>query len=168
MSDAAKKRTIRILTHAAMLYLLYVLQALVFSRLPILGVAPLILPLAVVGVALFEGPEWGGWFGLAAGVFCDVALGSTALFTVVLTAIGLGVGLLSTYLLSRGFPSYFLCAGAALLVIAVLQLFPLLIFLRQPPLALLWVAGLQTLYSVIFTVPLYYLARGLGRQGARV
>jgi len=165
MSDATKTLCRRILIHALVLLLLYVLQAMVFSRLRILGIAPLILPLAVVGVAIFEGPSWGGGFGLAAGVLCDIAfLGSTALFTILLTAIGMGVGLLSEYLLRHGFPSYCLCGVAALIAVAALQMFPLLVFFRQPPLALLRVAVLQTLYSILFIVPLYYVARALGRR----
>ena len=164
MSDAAKNRLIRILSHGAVLLVLYVLQGMVFSRLRLFGVAPLILPLAVVGVALFEGPDWGGGFGIAAGVLCDIALGTTALFTILLAALGLGVGLLSTYLLSRGLPSYLLCGAVALLVIAAFQMFPLLVFLRQSPGALLRVAGLQSVYSMLFTLPLYYVGRSLGRQ----
>lgn len=164
MSDAAKNRIIRILIRAGVLFLLYVLQAMVFSRLRLFGVAPLILPLAVIGVALFEGPNWGGGFGLAAGVLCDVALGTHVLFTILLTALGVGVGLLSEYLLSRGFPSYFLCSGAALVVIAFLQMLPLLVFWRQSPPALFEVAGIQTLYSMVFILPMYILARRLGRQ----
>ena len=165
MSDTTKTLCRHILVHALVLLLLYVLQAMVFSRLRLLGIAPLILPLAVVGVAIFEGPSWGSGFGLAAGVLCDIAfLSSTVLFTILLTAIGMGVGLLSEYLLSRGFPSYFLCAIAALILVAAFQMFPLLVFFRQPPLALLRVAGLQTLYSIFFTLPLYYLAKALGRR----
>lgn len=169
MSDVNKNLIFRILIHAVVLALLYVLQTMVLSRFRLFGVVPLILPLAVVGVALFEGPNWGGWVGLAAGMLSDVALSNhTVLFTILLTGLGLGVGLLSAYLLSRGFPSYFLCSGAALLVIAFFQMFPLLIFFRQSPLALLQVAGLQTLYSMLFAVPLYYLARTVGRRAGRL
>jgi len=165
MSDTSKNLIVRILLHAAALALLYALQTMVFSRLRLFGVTPLLLPLAVVGVALFEGPSWGGGVGLGAGVLLDSAFSdSTVLFTILLTGLGMGVGLLSTYLLSRGFPSFFLCSAAALVVIALFQLFPHLVFFRQSPLALFQVAGLQTLYSILFTVPLYYLARALGRR----
>ena len=165
MSDASKKRIIRALVHTAVLLGLFVLQAMVFSRLRIFGIAPLILPLAVIGVGLFEGPSWGGAFGLAAGALTDMAfLSSTVLFTISLTVLGMGVGLLSAYLLRRGFPSFFLTSVAALFVIAVLQMFPLLVFWGESPLALLRVAGLQTLYSMIFVLPIYYLARALGQR----
>ena len=164
MSDAAKNRTIRIVLHALLLLGLYVLQVMIFSRLRILGVAPLILPIAVVGAGLFEGPSWGGGIGLAAGILCDIALGTTALFTIILTAMGMGVGLLSTYLLRRGLPSYILCVSAALALIAFLQLFTLLVYHGESPLALLRVAIVQCIYSLFFAIPLYYLARGMGRR----
>ena len=167
MSDATKNRMIRAMIHAAVLTVLYVLQTMVFAHphMRIWGIAPLILPLAVVGVGLFEGPSWGGAYGLAAGVLCDIAfLNTTVLFTILLTALGMGVGLLSSYLLSRGFPSYLLCSAAALTVIAFFQMFTLLIYLGESPLALLRVALLQSLYSFLFVLPLYYLARALGRR----
>ena len=164
MSDATKNRIYRILTHALVLFLIYVLQIMIFSRLRIFTVAPLLLPLAVVGVGLFEGPSWGGFFGLAAGILSDAAFfNSVILFTVLLTATGMGTGLLSTYLLSRGFPSYLICSAAALMLIALFQLFPLLVFHRQAPTALFFVAVVQTLYSLLFVVPLYYLGRRVGR-----
>jgi len=165
MSDSTKNLIICIALHGVTLFVLYVLQAMVFPHLRLWNVAPLILPLAVVGVGLFEGPSWGGFFGLAAGVLCDAAFSdSTVLFTILLTAIGLFAGLSSNYLLSRGFPSYMACSVLTLLVIAFFQMFGLLVFARESVLALLRVAGLQSLYSLLFALPLYYLARRLGRR----
>jgi len=168
MNDATKRIILRALIHTVLLALLFVLQGVVFSRLRILGIAPLILPLAVIGIGLFEGPTWGGLFGLAAGVLSDSALfGTTVLFTVILTCLGMGVGLLSSYLLSRGFPSFFLCSIAALFAIAFFQMFGLLVYRGESPLALIRVAVLQTSYSLFFVLPIYYLTRYLGRVATR-
>jgi len=165
MSDSTKTRIIRIAGHAVLLFVLYVLQTMIFSRLRLWDIAPLILPLAVVGVGLFEGPSWGGGIGLAAGMLLDATFSNTTiLFTLFLTALGMGVGLLSTYLLNRGFPSYLLCSALALIAIAFLQSFSLLAFGQVSPLALLRVAALQTLYSALFILPLYYLTRFLGKR----
>jgi len=165
MSDATKNRIIRIAGHAVLLFVLYVLQTMIFSRLRLWDIAPLILPLAVVGVGLFEGPSWGGGFGLAAGVLSDAAFSeTTVLFTLFLTALGMGVGLLSIYLLNRGFPSYLLCSALALGAIAFLQLFPFLAFHQTGLFPLLRVAILQTLYSALFILPLYYLTRFMGKR----
>jgi len=168
MSDGTKRIIIRVFIHAAMLAVIYVLQSMVFSRLRIFGIAPLILPLAVIGVGLFEGPTWGGAVGLAAGVISDTALfGAPVLFTILLTGIGMGVGLASSYLLSRGFPSFLFCSVIALFGIAFFQMFGLLVYLGESPLALFRVAVLQTTYSLFFLLPIYYLTRYLGRRAAR-
>ena len=165
MSESTKSLVWRIIIHALVLVLLYTLQAMVFPRLRIWNVAPLILPMAVVGVGLFQGPSWGGGFGLAAGILSDSAFSdTTVLFTLTLTALGMGVGLASQYMLSRGFPSYILASTSALVLLALLQMFPLLVFLGQSPLALFRVAGLQSLYSLLFAIPIYYVVRRLGRQ----
>jgi len=165
MSHSTKHLTWRIVVHALVLAVFYVLQTTVFSRLRIFNVTPLIMPMLVIGVGLFEGPTWGGGFGLAAGVLSDMAFSDTTIFfTVILTALGMGMGLASQYLFSRGFPSYILTSAVALVLIALLQLFPLLVFFGQSPLALLRVAGLQTMYSLLFALPIYWLARRLGRH----
>ena len=62
MSRATKEMLARIITHTLFLIMLYICQAMVFSELRILGCSPLIIPLGVVGVALFEGAAWGGGF----------------------------------------------------------------------------------------------------------
>ena len=158
MSDSTKKLIRRIILYALILLLLYVLQATVFPRLRIWGVAPLILPIFVVGIALFDGASWGGGVGLAAGVLCDFAFsGSVVFFTILLTVIGVGLGLASTYLLNRGRLTYMLCVVIALFTIAFLQMFPFLVFDRVTPFALLHVALLQSLYSLLFALPIYYL-----------
>ena len=167
MSDSTKRLLRWALIHLAVLLVLFLLQDMVFSLLRIFGVTPLILPLAVVGVGLFEGPTWGGMFGLAAGVLCDTAFSNTTvLFTILLTAMGMGIGLLSNFLLSRGFSSYMLCSAVAVIAIAFFQMFGLLVYLGESPQALLRVGIVQSLYSLLFAVPLYYLTRALGKRAA--
>ena len=59
------------------LYALYrlgalVLQNVIFSHIAPLGVRAMFMPALVVAVALFEGGGTGGYFGLAAGIVCDL------------------------------------------------------------------------------------------------
>lgn len=165
MSNATKNLIFRIAVHGAVLLVLYTLQAMVFPHLRIWNAAPLILPLAVVGVGLFEGPTWGGWFGLGAGILSDAAFSdATVMFTILLAAVGLLVGLASEYLLRRGLSSYLVVSVLTLLLIAFFQMFGLLVFRREDPATLLFVAGMQSVYSLLFALPLYYLARRLGRR----
>lgn len=166
MSKSTKDIVIRILTHSVLLLVLFVLQSMFFSRLRIFGVAPLILPVAVVGVALFEGPSWGGVFGVAAGLFCDAGFPETAVFfTILLTLVGMGAGLLSDFYLTKGLSSFILCSALALALIAFLQMFAFLVFDGVSPGALLKTGGLQTLYSILFVFPLYYFVRRISRRG---
>ena len=165
MSRATKEMLARIITHTLFLIMLYICQAMVFSELRILGCSPLIIPLGVVGVALFEGAAWGGGFGLAAGVLCDISFSETIfMFTILMTAIGMGVGLLSEFVLARGFPSYFLCCIAVLLAVAFFQMFPLFVFDKVNWRPISETALIQTLYSMIFIIPVYYFSHRVSRK----
>ncbi len=148
------------------LLLLYMLQAMVLPRMPVMGVKPLILPLAVAGLALFGGHVTGGAVGLAAGMLCDLSFNQpTVQFTIILTLTGLSLGVLSDTVLAQGFPSYFLCSLGALIVCAACQVVPLVLFHGASIAPLLATAVRQTLVSLIFTVPLYYVSRYIGRIG---
>jgi len=165
MSRATKATLIKLLTHTLFLAVLYVLQSMVFSRLRIFGASPLIIPLAVVGVAIFQGAGWGGGFGIAAGVMCDIAFSETTiLFTVLLTILGSAVGLLADFFLARGFPSFLLCCVISLLIIAFLQMFSFLMFYDVDKIILLRTGLLQTLYSCLFVLPVYNISRRLSRK----
>lgn len=165
MSDSSKKRIVFIGKHLLVLWLIFLLQTMVFSRLRIFGIAPLLLPIAVVSIGLFEGPYWGASMGLFAGLLSDAAfLGHTVLFAILLTAFGFLAGHFASRILSRGFPSHVLCSFLALLFIAAFQMFPLLVYHGQAPIPLLIVGLYQTIYSLFFTLPLYYVGRGLKRK----
>lgn len=70
-----------------------ILQISGFAQLHILGAAPNLLPLAVVGVAFFAGSVPGAVSGFAAGLLLDMALGHTVgTSSLVLTAVGYGAG----------------------------------------------------------------------------
>lgn len=151
-----------------MLIILFVLQSMVFARLRILGIAPLLLPVAVVGVAMFEGATWGGGFGIAAGVFCDISYSETiVMFTVLLMLLGAGIGLLGEYILARGFPSYLVCCVLMLAVVSFVQMFSFLVFEHVNAGVLIRVALAQTGYSLVFAVPIYYITRTVSRKGYR-
>ena len=109
--------------------LCYFLQSAFFSRLPIFGAAPLLLPLVAVAAGLLGSSGWGGAFGLLCGILCDAALGGGGLvFTVALTVMGFFSGFLGDFILARGFPSYLLLSVCALLLSAFIQMFRLLVF----------------------------------------
>lgn len=157
-----------ILLHAVLLLVTYILQAFLFPHLRILAVAPVILPVIAVGAALFEGSVSGGVVGLFAGVLCDLSYNQpTIMFTILLPVLGLAVGVLTDRLLTRGFPSYLAASTVSLLLIAFVQMFRLLFVERADVLALLLTALLQTVYSLLFTIPAYFILRSLGRRMQR-
>ena len=160
-----KNRTlIKILIILPYLLVLYILQAMVFTHVTLWGVKPLIMPLAVVGVALFHGRVTGGVFGIFAGMLMDLAYNqATIQFTLLLTFTGLLFGILSDTVLAQGFPSFLLCAVAQLTICSAFQVLSM-VFLRGIGFsALLGTAIAQCLYSLLFAIPTYYFSRFLNR-----
>lgn len=150
------------------LLICYFLQSGVFSPLHEVGCAPLILPLLAAGAGLIGNAAWGGAFGLLAGILCDASLGSGSLpFTVTLTALGFFSGILGDFVLSRGFPGFFVLSILTLLISAGVQTFPLL-FAHTPAGALLLVGLKQTGVSLLFSLPVYLCLRRALRSWLRM
>jgi rod shape-determining protein MreD len=159
---------IKLMFRILLLLSVYILQAMVFPYLPLWGVTPVLLPMVVVGVALFEGYVTGGIFGIFAGILCDMSFNQpTIMFTLVLTGVGLLVGLMSDTVLARGFPSFLLCSILALMITAFFQMFGLLFYENVPLASLIDTALYQTLYSIIFSIPMYYASRAISRRVQR-
>lgn len=159
---------VKLLFRILLLLSVYILQAMVFPYLPLWGVKPLLLPMVVVGVALFEGSRTGGIFGIFAGMLCDISYNQpTVMFTIVLTGVGLLVGFLSDTVLTRGFPSFLLCCVLALFASAFFQVFNLLFYNMVTMDAVLNTILYQTLYSIFFALPMYYAVRATSRRVLR-
>ena len=162
-----RKRDIllKIVLYCLYLALFYLLQAALFPRLAIGGIKPLILPVAVVGAALYAGSVPGALVGLAAGLLCDASMADgIAVLTVVLTLEGALVGLLSEQFLRRSLLTLSLCALAALLLCAFFQSFSLLFFRGAPLQPVLLRALWQTVYSMAFVLPVWALARAISTR----
>ena len=152
------------LLYALVLIVSYLLQAIVFPWLPIFGAKPMILPLTACAIAIHEGYLRGGSFGLAAGMLCDAALNQpTIVFTVLLMAVGVGVGFLADRILSRGFPSFLLCGMFAVLLCTFLQILRPVFFRGASPFVALGVGLLQVIYSLLFAIPVYLAVRSISR-----
>ena len=149
----------------AILYLLVIALTvwMQFSLLPdlrILGVKPFFAPVVAVAIGLWEGGVWGGVLGLLTGLSCDLALNeSTVTFLILFAAFGFFAGVLGSYVINRRFFSFLLLSAAALLLTALVQAAPFWLFRGVSLDALLPIALLQTLWSVPFAVPAYYLCK---------
>ena len=159
----------RIISHAIIVIVAYLLQAAFFSGLKVGGAAPLILPLVAVGIGLFDGGLWGGIWGVICGLLCDVSLtDSGTLFTIFLAIAGFFTGFLSEFVLARGFPSFFTVSIVTLVLSALLQMAGPF-FYRGAPLSALWKPALiQTVYSALFILPVYYPIHRATRSTRRV
>jgi len=160
---------ISIILHALLLIIVYIFQSMIFPYLRLTGLTPLLMPLVSTGVAVYEGRDAGGVMGLFAGIFFDVSLNEpVGEFTVLLTITGLIVGALADTVIARGFVTYFLSCVAVLAVSALVQMFPF-VFLRNVPIQPLMVTAFQqTIYSLFFTLPIWFFVRALGKRAQRV
>ena len=101
--------------YALALVPVWFLELFVLNRFPLFGVAPMLLPLAAVCVAVLEGTTAGAGFGLFVGILCDAAYFNTdGAMTVGLCLIGVGAGALAQYVLRQNLVGCLLCSFAAL------------------------------------------------------
>ena len=166
-----KRRSIiiSILLHALLLILVYIFQSMIFPFIRLLGLAPLLLPIVSTGVAVYEGRDAGGITGLFAGIFCDISFNEpVGLFTVLLTITGLLIGTLADTTITRGFVTYLLCCAAVLSASAIAQIVPFLFIRNAPIQPLISTAIQQTIYSLVFTLPIWFFVRALGKRAQRV
>ena len=160
---------VSVLLHSVLLVVVFLLQDTVFPFLKLYGLVPLLLPIVSTGVAVYEGSVAGGSVGIFAGVLCDISFNRpVGTFTVLLTFAGLFVGALADTVMARGFVTYCISCAAVLAVSAFTQMFPLMFFERVPPMPLLVAALRQTIYSLIYTVPIWFFVRALGNRAQRV
>lgn len=150
--------------YSVLLLVTLLLQNTVFSRIAPLGVHALFVPLLVVGVAIFEGSMSGGVFGLVTGFFLDMDMDYTVFFVVLLPTVGYLAGILAEHFINRRFFSFFFLSAAVLVITALLQMFKPLFILGSDLPPLLLTGLLQTLWSLPFTIPLYFPCRAVARR----
>ena len=160
--DQTKKRSrfTEIVLHALLILTVYVFQSMIFPYMRLNGLVPLLLPIVCTGTAVYHGRVAGGVSGLFAGIFCDISFNEpTVLFTVTLTFAGLIIGTLTDTVLTRSFPVYILSCAAVLIFSAFAQMFPLMFLVEVPTQPLFITALWQTLYSLIFIIPIWFFVR---------
>ena len=98
----------RALVYALYLVVVLAVQALLLSRLPLLGVHALFLPAAVIAVGMLEDGVWGAVFGLALGILADAGIPENlVLFSLLFPVFGFAAGFISTFFMNKHFLSCF-------------------------------------------------------------
>ena len=133
-------------------------EVYILNRIPVLGVIPMLLPLAAVCVAVLEGATAGAGFGLFVGMLCDaVYFNADGAMTVVVCLIGVGAGALAQYLLRQNLLGCLLCSLLALAAMDGVRILTRLFWGDWELGAMLSLAGREILLSLIFVFPVYAL-----------
>ena len=133
-------------------------EVYILNRIPVLGVIPMLLPLAAVCVAVLEGATAGAGFGLFVGMLCDaVYFNADGAMTVVVCLIGVGAGALAQYVLRQNLLGCLLCSLLALAAMDGVRILTRLFWGDWELGAMLSLAGREILLSLIFVFPVYAL-----------
>lgn len=132
------------------------LDAYILTRVPVFGVTPLLLPVAVTAVAVLEGVSGGAGFGLGVGLLWATAYaGGDGSRVLVLTLVGMFVGALARYALARSLVGCLICSAGAVSALLILRGAAELFFMRATLWQLLCVAVPQLLWTLVWTAPVY-------------
>ena len=144
--------------YALALLPVWLCEAFVLNRFPVMGVTPMLLPVAAVCVAVLEGAAGGAGFGLFAGVLCDaVYFNADGTLTLGLCLIGMGAGAAAQYVLRQNLAGCLLCSAAALAVIDGGRILARLFAGSAGLPAMLSLAAREILWSMVFVFPVYAL-----------
>ena len=165
MTWTKPKKGILWLAYGLSAYVLLLLQSSFFNRLTICGAGPMLLQVCVVCVAIFEGHLPGAVFGLVCG-FCLDSISSGVIwpYTAYLAAVGWVVGSAASYTSRGALFSCLVWSLLALLPVAGVQLIWFAVLRGESLVPVLVTAAAQTIYSLIFVLPLCPWMRHIHRR----
>ena len=140
----------------------WVLDAYILPRYPLMGVSPVLLPLAVAAVAVLEGAYAGTGFGLAVGLLWELAYpGGFGALVLYLAVAGMLMGAVSQYALSQSFPGCLICSAGVLGLLDLLRVARGLLTSAAGLSELLQVAVPEFLWSMAWTPLVWLLFRAI-------
>lgn len=146
----------RLLKYLLYMFLTLVAQNMLFTQIRPMGVAPMVLPCAVVAVGMFEGATWGAVFAVIMGIFADMAfIENTIAFTVLLPLLAFGAGFVAQFFINRRFFAYMGAALLALLITGGVQILMVVVSDSWSPLMIPTLL-LQTLWSLPPAILAYF------------
>ncbi len=157
-----RDHTIKWLLYALGVFPIWLAETHILNRLPVFGVIPVLLPLAAVGLALWEGALPGAVFGLCVGMVADAAYpGVPGGMTLGLALMGAVTGAMSQYGVRQTYLGYLLCASSSMAALELIRLAVAIVTRLGEPAALLRVALLEAGWSLCFTPVIYLLFRAI-------
>lgn len=140
------------------LFPIWLLDAYILSRYPFGGLIPQLLPLTVVCIAILEGAYAGTGFGLATGLLWTLTYpGTMSMRILLLSLVGLLVGILAQYALRQSFPGYLLCSAITCAALNILNIFRELLVHSAPFSILLWVGIGETFLTLLWSPVIFVL-----------
>ena len=140
------------------LFPIWLLDGYILSRYPIGSLTPQLLPLTVVCIAILEGAYAGTGFGLATGLLWTVTYpGTMSMRIVLLSLVGLLVGILAQYALRQSFPGYLLCSAVTCVTLNAMNVFRELLIHSAPLSVLLGVGFGETLLTLFWSPLIFFL-----------
>lgn len=144
---------------------IWILDAFILGRYPLFGTRPVLLPLAVVAVAILEGATAGAGFGLGVGLLWALGYaGGTGGMVLFLVLAGMLAGSAAQYALTQGFVGFLICSSGVLAVLELLRILWRLFIQLAPLTVLLEVAGREFLWSLAWTPVVYVIFRIVFRK----
>lgn len=150
------------LVYALGLLPVWLLDAYILPRHPLMGVSPMLLPLAAVAVAVLEGAYAGTGFGLAVGLLWELAYpGGFGGLVIGMALVGMATGAVAQYALSQSLPGCLLCSAGVLAVLDGLRVLRGLITETASLSALLQVAVPECLLSLAWCPVIFLFFRAI-------
>ena len=143
------------------------MERLFFNRIPVHGVIPVLLPLALVACAVLEGAKSGAGYGIAVGVMMVVGAGGGYWRIVVCAAAGLCSGLLARYVIRHDFVGHLLCC-LLVLFLRMTWCIGIRLLNEVASFEVLINVGLpELLWSMVLSIPIYFIYRFICRRWGR-
>ena len=154
----------KILRYALFVFLTLMAQNMVFGRLRLFGVSPMILPAAAAALGMFEGATWGPVICLFMGYFADMSFVENSIFfLLLLPLLSLLSAFVSQFFINRRFFAFMGLALLSLLITSALQIVKTMANDSWST-QLLLVGIFQTLWSLPFSALAYFLPARWSRE----
>lgn len=143
----------------------WLVDEFILNRIPLFGIIPMLLPLAVVAVAVLEGAVPGAGFGMAVGLLWELAYpGGSGILVFGMALAGMLTGSIAQYALSQSFVSCLLCSAGVLGMIDGARILRALFVQSETLDVLLRISTAEIVVSLCFTPFIYLLFRMVFRR----